>query len=255
MKWFKHQSDMLDDVFVIQLVDEFGVAGYGIWCGILETYAKYCGENVGDFVTIPWCVLTDRLRTSAAKIHRVISFCETSAKLSTRTYGRCIDVSIPKMQALKDEWTSRKKKDSGVPREKLPYKSKEYSPNGESEFKNPEVNPPSPPAGGGVDLPKNNSSEPRGHRLPEGWRPSPETLDWVSQTYPHIGGSVEEILEEFAEYWATVPGYRGRKLSWDATFKNRIRDKQGGYLRKNTGARLVSPRETFVEASGSNFYS
>lgn len=35
----------------------------------------------------------------------------------------------------------------------------------------------------------------------------------------------DEIIEEFRDYWIGVPGSRGVKLDWDATFRNRMREK------------------------------
>jgi hypothetical protein len=142
MKWFKHATDMLDDVFINGLTNEFGPAGYGIWCGILETYAKYAKENVGDFVEIPWDALTYRLHTSAAKLQRVINYSETKRKLIVNSNPICLEIKIPKMLELRDEWSTRKKKDSGVTRELLGSKNKNKDK--ETRIKN---NTPLPPKG------------------------------------------------------------------------------------------------------------
>lgn len=62
----------------------------------------------------------------------------------------------------------------------------------------------------------------RGSRLPDGWAPSQSVRAWARQEFPTL--SVDSLLAEFADYWRAVPGQKGRKTDWDATFRNRIRD-------------------------------
>jgi len=113
VKWFKHMTDMLDDVFIEDLINQYGPAGYGIWCGLLETYGKYAKENCGDFVQIPWSALTSRLHTSSAKLQRLLSDCEAAGKLSQRSNPKCLEIAIPKMASLRDDYGRKRKKVSG----------------------------------------------------------------------------------------------------------------------------------------------
>lgn len=62
----------------------------------------------------------------------------------------------------------------------------------------------------------------RGTRLPLDWVPSPAVRDELRLTYPNL--NLNEILIEFMDYWISVPGSRGLKLSWDRTFRNRVRE-------------------------------
>jgi hypothetical protein len=36
----------------------------------------------------------------------------------------------------------------------------------------------------------------------------------------------DELFAEFKDYWSGVPGQRGRKIDWAATWRNRVRDKR-----------------------------
>lgn len=63
----------------------------------------------------------------------------------------------------------------------------------------------------------------RGTRLPDGWRPSQSVIDWAKENYPGVG--LRAIYDEFMDYWRGVPGAKGRKSDWDATFRNRVREK------------------------------
>lgn len=68
-------------------------------------------------------------------------------------------------------------------------------------------------------------SQKKGSRLPPDWVP----VDHVSETYE---------LEKFRDYWASVPGQKGVKLDWDATWRNWI---------KNARERRPARRETLAE--------
>lgn len=62
----------------------------------------------------------------------------------------------------------------------------------------------------------------RGARLPDDWRPSEELRKWARSECPDV--DLKQAFAEFSDYWRGVPGQRGCKLDWDATFRNRIRD-------------------------------
>jgi hypothetical protein len=77
-------------------------------------------------------------------------------------------------------------------------------------------------------LPKGSDGDPRklGKRLPEDWTPSNADCDFAYEL--GLGGQgLDEAAAEFRDYWRGVPGQRGRKLDWDATFRNRLRETAG----------------------------
>lgn len=66
---------------------------------------------------------------------------------------------------------------------------------------------------------------PKGSRLPSAWQPSDSLKAWASKERPDL--DVKAVTERFKDYWTAVPGSRGLKLDWDATFRNWVRtDKQ-----------------------------
>jgi len=82
-----------------------------------------------------------------------------------------------------------------------------------------------------VEKPKQNLKKPvkakkskteRGHRLPENWQPNDELMQWAEKEYPHVDAFKE--VDKFCDYWESKPGKEGRKLNWDKTFKNWIRN-------------------------------
>lgn len=80
-------------------------------------------------------------------------------------------------------------------------------------------NTPAESAPGTVSEPSSNrpSSSRRGTRLPENWKPSEELIHWTRENAPNVGW-IE--VEKFNDYWHSVPGQRGVKTDWDATWRN-----------------------------------
>jgi len=66
------------------------------------------------------------------------------------------------------------------------------------------------------------SAEARGTRLPSDFSLSPDLRLWSESNAAHV--DVDAALAEFRDYWCGVAGARGRKLDWDATFRNRLRE-------------------------------
>jgi len=62
-------------------------------------------------------------------------------------------------------------------------------------------------------------TDPKGHRLPEDWAPSRADCAFAAE----LGLDADEVAAEFRDYWNGVPGARGRKLDWSATFRNSVR--------------------------------
>lgn len=83
--------------------------------------------------------------------------------------------------------------------------------------------------GGDPNLPVAATAAPadtrRGHRLPDNWRPSETTIAAMRKQFPHV--DLKAVHEEFTDYWRGVPGAKGRKLDWDGTWRNRVREIAG----------------------------
>lgn len=56
--------------------------------------------------------------------------------------------------------------------------------------------------------------------------------EWAKKKTP--GVDLAAATEEFVDYWKGVPGQRGRKTDWEATWRNRMRVKAG--LKERTDA-------------------
>jgi hypothetical protein len=65
---------------------------------------------------------------------------------------------------------------------------------------------------------------PRGSRLPDDF-PSNECMDWCRKERPDL--DPVELRDKFRDYWCAVPGARGRKADWPATWRNFVRSEFG----------------------------
>jgi hypothetical protein len=87
--------------------------------------------------------------------------------------------------------------------------------------------PPDDPNGSstpkGAGVPEKSRSQNRGNRLPDDWQPKPEHLE-LALSLALGRDRYQRAVDEFRDYWRGVPGTRGTKLDWDATFRNRLRD-------------------------------
>jgi uncharacterized protein YdaU (DUF1376 family) len=69
------------------------------------------------------------------------------------------------------------------------------------------------------ESPKESSS--RGRKLPPDWRPTDD--DWMESCRSLGSRKAEVELAKFRDYWLAKPGGGGRKLNWDATWRNWVR--------------------------------
>jgi hypothetical protein len=97
--------------------------------------------------------------------------------------------------------------------------------------------------GVGGDGPERSTAQ--GHRLPEDWLPSEDVRQWTLKECPLVR---KPDLEEFRDYWKSQPGIKGRKVDWDATWRNWCRkaqrDRTGGGRMAAGGAPMNAHRPT-----------
>jgi len=60
----------------------------------------------------------------------------------------------------------------------------------------------------------------RGTRLSPDWQPSAEDRDFAAT----LELDPDAAAAEFRDYWCAVPGSKGTKLDWSATYRNRCRE-------------------------------
>lgn len=75
-----------------------------------------------------------------------------------------------------------------------------------------------------------------GSRLPAGWVLPDDWADWARKERPDLHPAQQ--AERFADYWHGIPGAKGRKTDWLATWRNWIRNE------KRAGGNFPQPAVT-----------
>lgn len=73
----------------------------------------------------------------------------------------------------------------------------------------------------GEGVTRHDASRSRGSRIPPDWKPSEILEAWARKERPDL--DYGQLVAKFLDYWSAVPGARGCKLDWDATFRNFVR--------------------------------
>lgn len=83
--------------------------------------------------------------------------------------------------------------------------------------------------------PTEEPSETRGSRLAKDWTLPEDWLVWAVGKQPTWSPAhAMNVAEQFRDYWVAVPGAKGRKSDWEATWRNWVRREgaAGGQARK-----------------------
>lgn len=68
---------------------------------------------------------------------------------------------------------------------------------------------------------KKESTHKRGTRIPAGWTPPDRDWEFAIAAVGEI--TARANLDKFRDYWTAIPGQKGTKLDWSATWRNWIR--------------------------------
>jgi len=90
---------------------------------------------------------------------------------------------------------------------------------------------------------KERGAAKRGTRLTRFFAIDEEMRAWAAKETPLV--NIDEKLGEFVDYWASVPGDRGVKLDWVATWRNGMR-KQQAFAERDRPAEAAPPKKKFV---------
>jgi hypothetical protein len=81
----------------------------------------------------------------------------------------------------------------------------------------------------------------RGTRIPKDFVVTNAIREWARMKAPLV--DVDEARDEFFDYWDPLPSNKARKLNWDQTFKNRLRDLQA---RAAKAVKSYGPRRMYA---------
>lgn len=78
---------------------------------------------------------------------------------------------------------------------------------------------------------KGKKSTERGTRVPEPFVLSEDMRAWAQVQTPDV--ELEAATAEFVDYWRGIPGAKGRKLDWEGTWRNRLRELANKHAKRN----------------------
>lgn len=74
----------------------------------------------------------------------------------------------------------------------------------------------------------------RGTSLSKDWAPTSEQISFCRNERPDLDPSL--VASRFRDYWIAVAGAKGRKLDWDATWRNWVRNEKTVQARASPGS-------------------
>ena len=73
-----------------------------------------------------------------------------------------------------------------------------------------------------TEVEKSPNRSPTGSRMAKDWTLPEDWKQWAEEARPEL--DILSIAEQFKDYWLAKPGKDGRKLDWEATWRNWIRN-------------------------------
>lgn len=106
MKWFKHFSNARHDEFITWLRSEYGMEGVGRWWTILEVVAEQMEPQGGSCsAKHPWTEWSSFLKQKRNKMSLFLKQIENKSKIKLTDYGNVLEIEIPKMLELRDNYS------------------------------------------------------------------------------------------------------------------------------------------------------
>jgi Lin1244/Lin1753-like, N-terminal len=105
MKWFKMQSDNLDDPFIQDLINEFGGTGYLAYFGIVTLICRENKKELTGKAEFSQTFLKQKLHVSPGKLQEILRFCEGKGKLFFTFSEKNFKLDFPKILEIKDNYT------------------------------------------------------------------------------------------------------------------------------------------------------
>lgn len=105
MKWFKHYTTASEDEKIIELMDQFGVAGHAFYFLLLEMCAaKYDGKSEPKIVLHKRQIRV-KWRVSGAKVERILHQCAALKLFAFQDTKYGIEIHWPKLLEIKDNYS------------------------------------------------------------------------------------------------------------------------------------------------------
>ena len=85
---------------------------------------------------------------------------------------------------------------------------------------------------------KQEPDKSRATRLQQDWKPDERMLAFCESERPDL--NPQQVSDSFRDYWIAQPGSKGRKVDWEATWRNWVRNQRQGTSGKGEFAARIS---------------
>ena len=119
MRWFKHLTNASDDEVMSELIDEFGVAAYGVWWIILEKIAAQMDETNRCFIRFSLKKWSKSCGISSKKFQNIVKFLQKNNKIFSKLDGVYLTIGCDNLLKFRDEYSKKKKKKSSKSPDKI----------------------------------------------------------------------------------------------------------------------------------------
>ena len=110
MKWFKHMTDASDTEMIAEIEDKFGLEGYARYFKLLEIIAKQMDETGKCSVKYSWVKWQSLLKGKRNKLETFLEHLENVSGTFLKRSGNELEVKIPKLLKLRDEYSRKQAK-------------------------------------------------------------------------------------------------------------------------------------------------
>jgi hypothetical protein len=170
------------------------------------------------------CELTGQNRkTVMANLHKLaaLGLIETTGE----TVGRTGRVQVYRLVTVPKAAPLNEAKNGTIATELIVPKTDSNSPeNGRKQYQKRTETVPKTGPGTVRNRKEPVDAQKRGSRLAQDWGPDPELMAWAVAARTDL--YIPAVVEQFRDYWLGVPGQKGCKLDWPATFRNWVRNQR-----------------------------
>jgi len=110
MKWFKHNTNVLQDPDMIKLIDKYGSAGYFIYFGLLELIASNYTIKLNQTIEFPINYLKQVFKVPQNVLIGILTQIKETHKIPLKIMNNKIVITYKKIPPFVDEYTRKQLK-------------------------------------------------------------------------------------------------------------------------------------------------
>ena len=104
LKWFTHDNDAHENLFIEQAIDRFGHFGYAAYFMLIEVLDRH---GTGDILTISRKALAKKLRCKPKSLGNVLGMFRESGRVRLEDSGEILTIEIPKFRKRQSKLKSK----------------------------------------------------------------------------------------------------------------------------------------------------